>query len=728
MHVQIKTPIPGAERLTMPDYHKHCRVLQLLTLAVVLGVIFSGCVYFNTFYNAKKRYQNGERARRKWEENQTDRNSRRKAQEDYLQAITKASAVIELYPGSKYVEDCLLLIGKAQYWREDYPGAILKFSELRSNFPDSRLIEESRLWEGRSYWKLGRYEDAQRVLRALAFEGRSEFSDQAAFVLLEVAGGIEDFNSVVKDGRELLSHVQTSDLKASIHLEIGKALLAMGRLEEAGETLGKIKKGSPIGVEFEARRAIGEILEKRGEFGAVRDHYAKMLKLKRLKKGFGADIQISLALVLYRMNRLDESYEISKGVTETYKKTPQSAKAYYQMGLIAQRQQKDSEEIKDLFDRAKHEYRRGEISKLADQRLKDFKELNRYQTKIASDSTDLESVFQMAELFRLRLDEPDSALVAYRTVAAKDTTGELAPKAGYAIGWIYAETKRDSASARATFESMLEDYPGTIYADAASDWLGDGDPGADPAQANFQKAETLRLTGGDPEIYIGIFERIVSEFPRSSYSVKSLFSTAWTYENVLDDAEKARVHYEIVAGKHARTLLGALAQKKVDALVAQTREDSIRAEAEAEVDSIRMAGQRDSLADGADVDSLTSPPLPETALKSVPQDPSKGSSKPRDVRAAKSRPPRVASTGPLVYPDSLKNNPQGARIMVKILVGKNGEIKRAEVLKGPKRFHDAALATIQRYRFIPGARKGEAEEMWTDQIVIFPPSRANSPN
>ena len=718
--------MPGEWDMNKPDYQKNYRVLQLLVPVVVLGVIFSGCVYFNTFYNAKKRYQAGERARRKWEENQTDRNSKRKAQEDYLQAITKASAVIELYPGSKYVEDCLLMIGKAQYWREEYPGAILKFSELRSNFPDSRLIEESRLWEGRSYWKLSRYEDAQRVLRALAFEGRSEFSDQAAFVLLEVAGGIEDFNSVVKEGRELLSHVQTSDLIASIHLEIGKALLAMDNLNEAGETLGKIKKGSPVGVEFEARRAIGEILEKRGEFEAVRDHYAQMLNVKRLKKGFGPDIQISLASVLYRMNRLDESYEVCKGVTEAYKKTPQSAKAYYQMGLIAQRRQKDTEAIKDLFDRAKNEYRRGEISKLADQRLKDFKELSRYQTKIASDSTDLESVFQMAELLRLRLEEPDSALVAYRTVATKDTTGELAPKADYAIGWIYAETKHDSASARAAFESMLEDYPGTIYADAASDWLGDGDPGADPAQSDFQKAETLRLTGGDPEIYIGIFERIVSEFPQSKYSVKSLFSTAWTYENVLDDAEKARVHYEIVAGKHARTPLGTLAQKKVEALVAEMKEDSIRAEAED--DSIRMAEEGDSLSDGAGLDSLKSPPLQEPPLKSVPQDPSKVSSKPRDVKSTKGRPPRVASTGPLVYPDSLKNNPQGARIMVKILVGKNGEIKRAQVLKGPKRFHDAALATIQRYRFIPGARKGEAEEMWTDQIVIFPPSRENSQN
>jgi TonB family protein len=367
-------------------------------------------------------------------------------------------------------------------------------------------------------------------------------------------------------------------------------------------------------------------------------------------------------------------------------------------------------------------------------------------------------MFELAELYRLRLDEPDSALVAYRRVVERDTTRELAPKATYAIGWIYAEAKRDSASARAAFASLVQDYPGTVYAEAAASRLGDGTTADEAARTRFQEAEGLRLAGTDPTAYLPTFERIVSDYPSSSYAVKALYAVAWTYENVLRDAETARRRYQDVAERYVKTALGDLARRKVEAMVVEARADSLRLiaaradsirEAAARADSLRLAARADSLrlavradsiweaAARADsfrlaaragslkslaADSLRSVSRQDSLLEGVRADtPNVPGGAAVSGGADAMQLPQVAQAALLVYPDSLKALPAEAQVSMKVLVGEDGRVKEAIVLHGPDRYHQAALATIRQYTFIPGTREGQPEEMWVEQVVEFLP-------
>jgi len=66
------------------------------------------------------------------------------------------------------------------------------------------------------------------------------------------------------------------------------------------------------------------------------------------------------------------------------------------------------------------------------------------------------------------------------------------------------------------------------------------------------------------------------------------------------------------------------------------------------------------------------------------------------------------------YPSiSRRLNEQG-RTTVRVLIGADGQPQRAEIAKssGFTRLDEAALATVMRWRYVPGKRGGAAEAMW----------------
>ncbi len=88
-------------------------------LFILLSLTAVGCVYYNTFYNALKRYEEAERKRRD-AETRSSRQAEHAYQALYMSVIRKASVVLDRHPESKWVDDSLLIIGKAFYWRKQY--------------------------------------------------------------------------------------------------------------------------------------------------------------------------------------------------------------------------------------------------------------------------------------------------------------------------------------------------------------------------------------------------------------------------------------------------------------------------------------------------------------------------------------------------------------------------------------------------------------------------------
>ena len=131
-------------------------VLLLLALCPV-----SGCVYYNTFYNARKEFNTAEKMRK---------NTGVGSQAAYKNAIEKSLKVIEDHPNSKYYDDALYVVAASYYHTQQYSKAERRLRELLANFPESQYARQSMIYLAQAKLKLADH-DAAIELFGEIFDG-----------------------------------------------------------------------------------------------------------------------------------------------------------------------------------------------------------------------------------------------------------------------------------------------------------------------------------------------------------------------------------------------------------------------------------------------------------------------------------------------------------------------------------------------------------------------------
>jgi periplasmic protein TonB len=73
------------------------------------------------------------------------------------------------------------------------------------------------------------------------------------------------------------------------------------------------------------------------------------------------------------------------------------------------------------------------------------------------------------------------------------------------------------------------------------------------------------------------------------------------------------------------------------------------------------------------------------------------------------------------YPALSKRKGEQGKVVVHTLIGVDGVVQKAEIRQtsGFERLDQAALATVQRWRFVPGKRGGVPEPMWFNVPINF---------
>ena len=84
----------------------------LFCCLLLLLLLITNCVYYNTFYLAEKFYDEGIEEKQKAKETQRRGPS---GNQKFDMTIEKCTRVLVRFPGSDYVDDALLLMGKAFY-------------------------------------------------------------------------------------------------------------------------------------------------------------------------------------------------------------------------------------------------------------------------------------------------------------------------------------------------------------------------------------------------------------------------------------------------------------------------------------------------------------------------------------------------------------------------------------------------------------------------------------
>jgi outer membrane protein assembly factor BamD (BamD/ComL family) len=568
----------------------------VLSLAVCL---LSGCVYFNTYYNADKAYDQAMHLHEKrLDKNPEDTLLASPEEKVKLErAIAKASKVLELYPDKKkYQPKALFLIGESYLALGEYAKAILKYEELARFYPGAKERPTADFHHAKCLFLNGQYLVARAELEAVMNGSpNAGFRLEAMSLLARLelennspAAALDMYEKLLKE------QARTPIARANAHFEAAKLAFGLKQWERArGHAKDPDIKQLPTKLHYRCEMLAAECLYNLGQVAAGIAELQAMKK-NRLYYGSFAEIDLKLAEGFFLSHQPDKAVELLSGIPKSAPKTAYSAEAFYRLGEHQLQDLKDEKQAKLFFDSAAaagalFEYAiKGAERSAALARLADLRK--------PADTTAKETHyrdFMIAELFLFRLENVDSALGHLdRIVKDPRQDSNHTMRAAYARAFIQEEFKQAKPVSDSLYRYVLDKYPNTEYAKQAERNLGlkpSVQTQEDKAHQQFLDAETARFGGSDLfAVVIPAYAKVVAEFPDTREAAKAQFDIAVLYEENAHGEEKvagsldsAIAAFQILRERYAATPFGAAAETKLAAAGIKPRPKALAATAPA---------------------------------------------------------------------------------------------------------------------------------------------------
>ena len=441
--------------------------------------VTAGCAYFNKLYNAKKKYN---------EAKQTplppDGSINRAQVKQYDEVIEKCRELLDTYPDSRWVDDAILLIGKCYFEQQQYTEAIQTFEALAADYPNSDLNEQAREYLGRSYLGNKEPEKAIEVLKPFPeqYPG-SDFTPVVLYLLgttaLEVDREAEAMDYLTRLARDYPGSSYTLDAD----LEMGEILLGKEQYERS---LAIFERLNTSKLE-KADRA--RCLTRLAKLYVRLDRFQDALKVFETIDADKTLLQDDPNKALIRLLRaetyvgldsLPQAVTIYLSVRTAFPKSVYSAESYYRLGILHQEKMDSLSLAQKYFEKVPAEYPNSPYSAEAVRRSSSIAQLQRLESSLgeASDESKAQTQFSLAEVQLFQFNNYDKALVQYTAVLDSFPNSDVAPKAAYAIGYIYQVFLADSLKARAAYRLLLDRFPDSQQAVQARLFLGEA---AEPA-------------------------------------------------------------------------------------------------------------------------------------------------------------------------------------------------------------------------------------------------------
>ncbi len=553
----------------------------ILCLLAPAAFFLGGCVYFNTYFNADKAYDQAMRLHEKrLDKNPEDTilvSPEEKVKLD--RTIAKASKVLELYPEKKkYQPKSLFLIGESYLALGEYPKAILKYEELARFYPEAKEKPTADFHHAKCLFLNGQYLAARPELEKVMNNSvNGDFRAEAMALLAKLelennspAAALDLYEKLLKD------QARTPQARANAHFEAAKLAFALKQWERArGHAKDADVKNLPTKLRYRCEMLAAECLYNLDKVaGGIAE--LESMKKNRLYYASVPEIDLKLAQGFFLLNQPGKAVDLLAGIPKTAPKTAYSAEAFYRLGEHQLRDLKDEKQAKIFFDSAaaagslfeyaiKAAERSAALGRLADLRR-------------PADTTARETHyrdFMIAELFLFRLETVDSALSHLdRIVKDPRQDSSHTMRAAYARAFIQDEFKQAKPVSDSLYRYVLEKYPNTEYAKQAERNLGlkpSVETQEDKAHALFLDAEKARFGGGDlVTAVLPAYAKVVSEFPATREAARAQFDIAVLYEENAHGEERlagsldsAISSYQTLRERYSNTPFGQAAETKL---------------------------------------------------------------------------------------------------------------------------------------------------------------------
>ena len=520
-------------------------LLNALTAPLLCMVIICQCVYFNLFYNAKSAFDAAYSAHSELLKKYPDSTTVALPPDvlaNYDKAIDKASRIMEEYPKQKKWHDkAVFLIGKACFYKADYEKAIRTFKRLQQEFPGSAFVPESYLYIGRAYLLSGNLDKAEETFTFIIEKYPDLNKNQdVSLLLVDVAirrGGralaidlLEKTSASVKSREKKIDIIiKTAHLAMDLK-QFDKAIRLFKncpRDRKHPEQLFRIDYG--LAVCFEAKDSLQMAL----------DAVMAMLN-NRIYSTHTSEILLRKASLFKKLGKIDDAIEAYKSVTKADSTAEAAGVAWFELGTIYQKIKVDYVKAKECFTKASTIAKDTTMRSEAAQTIKSIDTLIFYRAM--KDTVDTAKgigrrdriEFKIGELFWLELDQPDSAFTWFKRLSCKNDS--LKPKALYSAAYIARHALHDTISADSLYKVLLNIYPANEFTKKTQEDRGEKPTiytRQDSAQMAFAAAESLYFSGNDSEASVNSYRKVYEAFQDCEAGIKGLYAAAWISDNIL---------------------------------------------------------------------------------------------------------------------------------------------------------------------------------------------------
>ncbi|NLP05671.1 tetratricopeptide repeat protein [Candidatus Fermentibacteria bacterium] len=376
-----------------------------------------GCAYFNTFYNARERYEEAEALAAASPENPSPQEA-----ELLEKAIEGAGKVLSFHPGSRWADDAQLLIGDALLLlgrrsltgsgTSSFQEAMKAYASVMLMTDDEEIMDRASLGMGRAAMQLSRWQDAAAVLENVSDRDRR----------LRIEARLLLSRSLRLDGRpaealaaldSLLLSRMSDSLHGEVLIERSMALLDCGLPDSAARVAAAAAELFRRGDGFyRALVSSAEALIEAGRPGEAAGALTPLLASYR------SDLE--LARISLLQGRAQELAGDTGGASSSYRDAADldgsrevGAEALYRRALLLESSGDLDGSIEDLRELAE---RPGEYLwiRLAAERLADLELLAAYTDSLSSQgSGNLDRFLLLAAEKRLDLYGADSLALSH---------------------------------------------------------------------------------------------------------------------------------------------------------------------------------------------------------------------------------------------------------------------------------------------------------------------------
>ena len=470
--VTMKVPVTRMQRFIRRSVALFC--ISCLGLSMT-----ASCAYYNKLYNAKKKYQEAKQA-----PIPPDGSISRTSIRSYDEVIEKCQDLLETYPNSRWRDDAVLLIGKAYYEQREYSQAIQTFEALAADYPESDLNEQAQEYLARSHIGNEEPERAVEVLKPF-FENYPDSDYTPVILYLLGTSSLQIDNEV--EAMDFLSRLardySDSPYKLAADLEMGEIFLQKEQYE----------KSLPIYERLNTSK-----LKQEDQARCLTRLATAYVRLDRFEDALAVFETIRADITLLKddndkaMNRLlwGETYvgldslqravDVYLAVSARFPKSVYSAEGYYRLGIIHQEKMDSLALAQTYFEKVPTEYPSSPFSTEAVKRSSSISQLLRLQNSLGETDAEGKALtqFSLAEVQLFQFNQYDEALSQYVAVLDSFPDSEIAPKAAFAIGYIYQVFLADSLKAREAYRSLLARFPDSQQAAEARLFLNEPAPPA----------------------------------------------------------------------------------------------------------------------------------------------------------------------------------------------------------------------------------------------------------